>query len=217
MEFLFFLAYILLIFGISAIHSREASVLMVRAAETGEFFLVSRLGWLLPALSTHVYIALKGRGILAVLSGLSEYTLFILLKSLMTWVKRMQIILPGHTLPFNPSGHTLMLLNGIFLLTPILVDSTRRHPLLPLSIALLLYFYHSCLLVTLQNHHTFVDILAGMGMFLLLRALLAPLRGMMPPGTVYAGEWGVLRMSLFSLTALLSVPFMWIFFYSFCR
>lgn len=133
--------------------------------------------------------------------------------SVSAYIKDMHLYLsPGSRLPLNPSGHTFMFLNGIFLLLPLVYAEVVR-PVLSLSrpkrvltgtlSLLVLYEYNRLLCQTVQYYHTFTDVACGVFLLCMFRAVTAPVRRTYRPIT-YQNEWGFMEyMGLGSLLLLL--------------
>ncbi|KAH9386760.1 uncharacterized protein NEMAJ01_1656 [Nematocida major] len=191
--FLLYGVYILLY---SCFNSSEERVLVGRKTlgfcESIEVLVVHRLGCLIPYVL--VYAQILSRSSMHALFGLlAEIAAYIIVKdSVIVYIKDLKIFTRSCThLPINPSGHTFMLLNGIFILCPVLYNDCRlRRRGMALVSAAVIFEYNRLLISTVTYYHTFLDIALGVATFLLFRALVRPVRSLYRE-SAYENEWGV--------------------------
>lgn len=218
LPFACFLGYVCLLLAYSLVNSRERRVIMGKRGKEErlgslEIGLLNNAGWVIPSMITYAYGYIRAEKkpswLLLGIFLFSEIAIYWILKeSLVAYIKDRKLFFSDSSLlPFNPSGHTMMFLNGVFLSLPVIHDaysmvSAGPSPLslvfLVLS-GLVVYEYHRVMLITITSYHTFTDVLGGVVLFCLFRILVLPVRKAFSRGTLYEGEWGMRGYALVSL------------------
>ncbi|KAI5189414.1 hypothetical protein NEMIN01_0477 [Nematocida minor] len=191
--FMLYSTYILLF---SLFNSSEDRVIVGRGAmgflESIEVFIVHKFGCLIPYTLVCAQI-LNNPSLMGVFAVLCEMVVYIIIKdSVIVYIKDLKIFTSSCVrLPLNPSGHTFMFLNGIYILCPILYnDFLSNRKILSCLSGMVIYEYNRLLISTITYYHTFLDVALGVIAFLLFRALVNPVRSVYGK-SAYTNEWGV--------------------------
>jgi len=199
-----FLLYAVYVLFFSLFHSSEENVILGKSVGESYFSrlelkVVNSLGCAIPY-SLVFFEVFERSSPMKIAGVVVEVLVYMMVKdSLVTYIKNLCLFPPGSTkLPLNPSGHTFMFLNGIFVLLPVLIKNIRkRSPMCILSL-FVVYEYNRLLCNTALYYHTFYDISLGVILFSLFRALVQPVRRVYEEGA-RKSEWGVPGYVVFSL------------------
>lgn len=191
-----FLLYSLYILFYSVFNSSEERVLVGREPlgplESAEAFIVRRFGCIIPysLVSFQVLEKCSAQSLFGVILEIVVYT--IIKDSVIIYIKGLKVFSGASVrLPVNPSGHTFMFLNGIYVLCPVVYNDLRSKKRVRGCIsAAVVYEYNRLLISTITHYHTFTDVALGAISFLVFRALVRPVRGLYGEST-YEKEWGV--------------------------
>ena len=190
-----FLGYTLYVLLFSFCNSSEESVIL--GWQAGNFLLqleeslVNRVGCLIPY--SLVYLqAVHGRSLFVLAALVAEIIAYALVKdSVVVYLKGLNLFLsPRSKVCINPSGHTFMFLNGVFLLVPVVSRGIKRRDPRVLLPALIFYEYNRMLCNTALYYHPFCDVALGVIIFCLFRSLVCPVRKVYEMSS-YRNEWGV--------------------------
>ncbi|KAI5172650.1 hypothetical protein NEFER03_1706 [Nematocida sp. LUAm3] len=185
-----YVAYVLLY---SFFHSSEEKVILGRPYHSSfhyiEMKVIDRFGCIIPYSLVYTQL-LRNTSLLGILGVLSEIVAYIVVKdTLIVYVKEMNIFISGRSqIPLNPSGHTFMFLNGVYILIPVLFVNLRRRSLLCILSSFVIYEYTRLLIETVTYHHTFYDVSLGVIFFYLFRAVTNPIRRAYGH-VIYTNEW----------------------------
>lgn len=191
-----FIAYAAGVLLFSLLVSSEERVMAGREAFSGigrvEVFVVQRFGCLIPYALVSMH-AFRESFVPALPGILAEIAVYVFIKdAVIVYVKDLKVLLsPFDQLPINPSGHTFMFLNGIYIVLPVLYSDIidRRKVRAVLSLCVLCE-YNRLLMSTVTYYHTFTDVALGMAAFLLFRGMVYPVRRVYKRST-YTNEWGI--------------------------
>ncbi|KAI5181206.1 hypothetical protein NEOKW01_1425 [Nematocida sp. AWRm80] len=179
-----FVLYIVYVIVFSFFNSSEDIVIMGKQSldtiQRLEVLIVNRMGCIIPYFLLYVQlIIIDDMTILSIISIITEVIVYVIVKdTIITYVKELRIYRsPELKLPLNPSGHTFMFLNGIFLMIPITFYNYNNHMyILFICSVLTVYEYNRLLIETIRYYHTFSDICMGVIFFCLFRAVVYPVR-----------------------------------------
>lgn len=170
-----FAAYGLFILSYSLLHSCEERVILGRPAEAWvlqlEMRVLNATGGLIPYLAICREV-IKRRSSAVALILLFEIGVYTGIKRFaFSYLKNRRVFLSSTArLPLNPSGHTFMFLNGIFILLPVAYKTRNECPFLFYMCCFFLYEYNRLLIETTTYYHTFFDVAVGVIIFCLFRA-----------------------------------------------
>lgn len=188
-----FAAYGMYVLLYSIMHSCEESVVLGRPREIWlqqmEIRLLNSVGGLLPYLAMCKEVLKKGSSFSALVLVL-EVAAYIGVKIFaFSYLKERKVFLfEDAKLPLNPSGHTFMFLNGIFLLIPLAYSALKDSLYLCFLYCVVLYEYNRLLMETAAYHHTFFDVAIGAAIFCFFRAFVTSARKAYNIGA-YKNEW----------------------------
>ncbi|OAG30153.1 hypothetical protein NEDG_01736 [Nematocida displodere] len=196
---LFYVVYVLVH---SFFSSSEEMVLLGRerfglAREKGagllgaEMKLVNRFGGLIPYVLVYSQVLEAGSS-LAVCGVVVEVIVYIVVKdSVIAYLKSLKVFFPARSkLPLNPSGHTFMFVNGVFVLFPVCYEGLRRGRVSGVLALVIVGEYNRLLSETIRHYHTFHDVALGVVVFCVFRALVYPVRRAYGSYS-YTNEWGI--------------------------
>ncbi|KAI5189073.1 hypothetical protein NECID01_0428 [Nematocida sp. AWRm77] len=212
-----FTCYMVYVLLFSLCHSSEESVLLGRG-EAGvlgrlEASFVSAFGCVVPYLCVY-FQTMHGESLVGTVCLVGELVLYAAIKdSVVVYIKRLNLFLSRTAkLSVNPSGHTFMFLNSIFILMPVVHRGLKRKSPFVLGPFFIIYKYNRMLCDTVLYYHTFCDVALGVVFFCLFRSFVVPLRRGYEESCRY--EWGSKRYLQFAAGVLCAVGgaqiFLWL-------
>ncbi|KAI5185151.1 hypothetical protein NEHOM01_0656 [Nematocida homosporus] len=188
-----FLLYVVYVLCFSLLNSSEERVILggppLVLLRSLEMQVIDRVGCLIPYVLVYMEVVRKGSW-LAVLGVISEVVVYVVVKdTVIVYVKEMHVFLSGGSLlPLNPSGHTFMFLNGVYVLIPVAYSNRWSRRWVCLVSGLIIAEYSRLMMETATYYHTFSDVGFGVLFFFLFRGLVSPVRRVYRTAT-YCNEW----------------------------